>query len=340
MFSTASIATRHGRCASRPTSLQALLADDGPQHVRVLVAAQFETADRLIRRFIELGVPPSLHTATPSDDVVISIAGLTWASLQPELRPLLRNFKVLDWVVVAARSGTAINDPSFIGLTYLIDALWERWIEGDTDGLGRSRVLMHLGVLEGETLSTGVPRMQLEASEQPALGALAASDLVRLRDERVRFSHDLLGDWARMRVLVGEQSFASPASRDRANLPRWHRAMRLYGQRLLEQSADGSERWQRAIADLGEDSPTGSVIRDLFLGIAVPRDAMPPRCWSAAGRRCARMAGACSTACSTGSCLSRRCPIPGSPRLFKAKRTARSSSIFFACPTGPTGVLC
>ena len=38
-------------------------------------------------------------------------------------------------MVAAARSGTAINDPSFIGLTYLIDALWERWIEGDSDGL-------------------------------------------------------------------------------------------------------------------------------------------------------------------------------------------------------------
>jgi hypothetical protein len=259
------------RLASR--LMQDMLADAGPQHVHVLVTAQFEGADRLIRRFIEFALPASLHTATPIDrpsegdvrTLVASVAGLTWASLRSELRPLLTNLKVLDWVVAAIRSGTSINDPSFIGLTYLIDALWERWIEGDSDGLGRSRVLMHLGVLEGETLAIGVPRMQLEASEQPALAALAGSDLVRLRDERVRFSHDLLGDWARMRVLLGEQSLASPASRDRANLPRWHRAVRLYGQRLLEHSADGSERWQRAISELGDDSPTGPVIRDLFL---------------------------------------------------------------------------
>jgi hypothetical protein len=155
------------RLASR--FLQDLLADAGPRHVHVLVTAQFEAADRLIRRFIELGVPPSLHTATPidlpsEDDVqilVAAIAELTWASVRPELRPLLTNLKVLDWVVAAARSGTAINNPSFIGLTYLIDALWERWIEGDSDGLGRSRVLMHLGILEGDTLGSGVPRMQL-----------------------------------------------------------------------------------------------------------------------------------------------------------------------------------
>jgi hypothetical protein len=278
------------RLASR--FMQDLLADAGPQHVHVLVTAQFEAAEWLIRRFIEFGVPPSLHTATPidrpsEDDVqplVASIAELTWTSLRPEFRPLLTNLKVLDWVVAAARSGTAVNDPSFIGLTYLIDALWDRWIKGDSDGLGRSRVLMHLGILEGDTLATGVPRMRFEVSEQPTLGALAASDLVRLRDERVRFAHDLLGDWARMRVLVGEQSFASPASRDRGNLPRWHRAIRLYGQRLLEQSVDGSERWQRTIADLGDDSPTGSVIRDLFLEslfLATNAIALLERSWSA-----------------------------------------------------------
>jgi hypothetical protein len=250
-----------------------LLVEAHLQHVHVLVTAQFEAANRLIRRFVELDVPSSLRSATPiqrpsEDDVealVASVPELTWASLRPELRPLLTNMKVLDWVVAAARSGTAIDDPSFISLTYLIDALWERWIEGDSDGFGRSRALMHLGILEGDTLATGVPRMQFEASEQPALGALAASDLVRLRDERVRFSHDLLGDWARLRVLVGEQSFASPTIRDRANLPRWHRAVRLYGQRLLEQSANGAERWQQTIAGLDQDSPTGQVIRDLFL---------------------------------------------------------------------------
>jgi hypothetical protein len=254
--------------------LRDLLAQAGPRHVHVLVTAQFEGANRLIRRFVELDVPPSLRSATPTarpseDDVqtlAASIPELGWASLRPELRPLLTNLKVLDWVVAAARSGTAIDDPSFVGLTYLIDALWERWIDGDgDDGLGRSRAMMQLGILEGDTLATGVPRMRFEAGEQPALGALAKSDLIRLRDERVRFSHDLLGDWARLRVLVGEQSVASAASGERANLPRWHRAVRLYGQRLLEQSADGAERWQQTIAGFDADSPTGSVMRDLFL---------------------------------------------------------------------------
>ena len=254
--------------------MQELLAEAGPRHVHVLVIAQFEAADRVIRRFVELGVPLSLRSATPierpsEDDVqtlAVSIPELGWASLRPELRPLLTNLKVLDWVVAAARSGATIDDPSFVGLTFLIDALWERWVEGDgDDGLGRSHALKQLGILEGDTLATGVPLIRFQASEQPALSALRKSDLVRLRDERARFSHDLLGDWARLRVLMGEQSLAPTASGERANLPRWHRAVRLYGQRLLEQSADGAERWQQTIAGLAEDAPNSPVIRDLFL---------------------------------------------------------------------------
>ena len=278
--------------------MQDVLADGGPRHVHVLATAQFEATDRLIRRFVEFGASPALHRATPVprpseaevQNLIASIDGLQWASLRPELRPLLTNLKVLDWVVAAARSGTAINDPSFIGLTNLIDALWERWVEGDSDGLGRSRVLMHLGILEGDTLSAGIPRMQLEHSEQGALAALAGSDLVRIRDERVRFSHDLLGDWARMRVLVGEQSLSSPATGDRANLPRWHRAVRLYGQRLLERSADGPEQWRRSIEGLDAESPTARSYATSFLNRCFWRPTRA-RCLNEAGQRSLPTAG-------------------------------------------------
>jgi hypothetical protein len=284
--------------------MQAIFAEHGPQQVHVLVTAQFERADRIIRSFVECGLPSALHKATPlnrpsqSDvqSLVAPVEELRWASLRPELRPFLTNLKILDWVVAAARSGTAINDASFLGVTNLIDVLWERWIEGDNNGLGRSHLLMRLGILEGGTLSASVPRMHLEQSEQAALGSLTSSDLVRLRDERVRFSHDLLGDWARMRVLVGEHDLSSPAIRDRANLPRWHRAVRLFGQRILEQSSDGPQRWQQAVQALEDESQAGGVICDLFLEslfLATNAAELLERSWAAlsanGGRRLNRM---------------------------------------------------
>ncbi|MCS3926108.1 hypothetical protein M2175_001139 [Bradyrhizobium elkanii] len=250
--------------------MQALLAEHGPKHIHVLITSQIEPAPKLIRSFIEVGLPPALHRTTelylPSaDDVqslVAPISELQWASLRPELRPLLTNLKILDWLVAAARSGKAINPASIIGVSYLVDALWERWVEGDTDQLGRSQLLMRLGKLEGDTLLASVPRMQLEQSEQAALGSLTASDLVRIRDQRVRFTHDMLGDWARLNVLIGEPGLSAPSVRARAKLPRWHRAMRLFGQRLLEQADDGPERWRQAVEGLEDGTEEGAIIRD------------------------------------------------------------------------------
>ena len=272
--------------------MQALLAENGPKHVHLLVTGQIEPASKLIRSFIEAGLPPALHRTTPldlpsADDVqtlVAPISELQWASLRPELRPLLTNLKILDWLVAAARSGKAINPASIIGVSYLVDALWERWVEGDTDQLSRSHLLMRLGTLEGDTLLASVQRMQLEQSEQAALGSLTSSDLVRIRDQRVRFTHDMLGDWARLNVLIGEPGLSSPSVRARAKLPRWHRAMRLFGQRLLEQADDGPERWRQAVEGLGDGTEEGAIIRDQLveaLFLATNAVALLERSWEA-----------------------------------------------------------
>lgn len=272
--------------------MQALLAENGPKHVHLLITSQIEPAPKLMRSFIEAGLPPALHRTTPldfpsADDVeslVAPISELQWASLRPELRPLLTNLKILDWLVAAARSGKAINPASIIGVSYLVDALWERWVEGDTNQLSRSHLLMRLGTLEGDTLLASVPRMQLEQSEQAALGSLTSSDLVRIRDQRVRFTHDMLGDWARLHVLVGEPGLSAPSVRARAKLPRWHRAMRLFGQRLLEQADDGPDRWRQAVEGLADGTEECAIIRDQLieaLFLATNAVALLQRSWEA-----------------------------------------------------------
>ena len=67
-------------------------------------------------------------------------------------------------------------------------------------------------------------------------------------------------------------------------LPRWHRAMRLFGQRLLELSDDGCARWQQSVEAIESDSETGAVMRDLFLEslfLATDASALLERCWAA-----------------------------------------------------------
>jgi hypothetical protein len=170
----------------------------------------------------------------------------------------------LDWFARTPPKSQAGDDQQYVGLTAVIDQLWELWTESPADGLARSHFLMKLATTEAETLSRGVARTQLGHSEQQTLPGLEQSGLIRIRDERVSLAHDLLGDWARLRVLVAEDA-TSTATESRAASPRWQQAVRLFGQRLLEASADDQTRWRQSVESVKEESPSAGLMRDLFL---------------------------------------------------------------------------
>jgi hypothetical protein len=242
-------------------------------HVHILLTVQFEAVSRIVAGLSEHGVERRLleilEVERPTEEcvghAVASLPGLSWAMLRPEFRSLLTNLKILEWVVGAAQTGQPFDGAALVSLTALIDRLWERWVEGGGGDLALSGLLMRLSILEAQTVTAGVPRVSLGYAEQQALPGLIASDLVRVRRERVRFTHDLLGDWARMRVLVGDDPTAASTNRQQAALPRWHRAVRLYGQRLLEQGAEGLARWEQALSRLDDGSEASTIVRDLLL---------------------------------------------------------------------------
>ena len=100
-------------------------------------------------------------------------------------------------------------------------------------------------------------------NNRPCAG-LEQSGLIRIRDDRVSLAHDLLGDWARLRVLMAEDATSS-STESRAASPRWQQAVRLFGQRLLETSADGQGRWRQSVETVKEASASAGLLRDLFL---------------------------------------------------------------------------
>jgi SpoVK/Ycf46/Vps4 family AAA+-type ATPase len=245
----------------------------GASHVHLLFSVQFGSANNKLRELALLGVPQAALKVTPVNrpnehDILKLLAafpGLHWVALRPELRPLLTNLKILDWVARTLANDQPAGDEAYIGLTALIDRLWDHWTEGPDNGFATSHLLMNLAAAEADTLSHGLPRTQIGHAEQAALPALIQSGLIRVREERVSFSHDLLGDWARMRVLVAEDPTLSITSRGRAVSPRWQQAMRLFGQRLLERSSEAQENWRRSVAEVTEGSRPDELMRDLFL---------------------------------------------------------------------------
>ena len=243
-------------------------------HVHLLFSVQFAVAESKMRQLALLGVPQILLETTSVDrptepdirDLLARFPHLQWVTLRPELRSVLTNLKILDWFARTLARDSAASDQTPISLTGLIDQLWEHWTEDSNDGPARSHLLMTLATAEADGLSRGVPQTQMRGyAEQKALPSLVRSDLVRVRDERVFFAHDLLGDWARLRVLVAEDPMLSAASRDRALAPRWQQALRLFGQRLLEHSDLDRERWRQFVQQSHEESSQDGLIQDLFL---------------------------------------------------------------------------
>lgn len=248
-----------------------LSANPAAQHVHVLLTVQSEAAGASMRQLVQLGAPEAVRSTFPlaqpsQDELDLLLSGLpqlAWVRLRPELRPVLTNLKVLDMTARALHSEQSVGSRRFLGLTTLIDILWEDWIE-HRDG-GRSHVLKTLGIEEAERLSHGVSRQSLGFAEQQALSGLAASGLLQLKDERVTFTHDLLSDWARLRVLIGDGPMTSPVNQHRAQSPRWHKPIRLFGQRILEQAADDISPWRACVENVPDEPASTALIRDLFL---------------------------------------------------------------------------
>ncbi|MHB1530427.1 MAG: hypothetical protein ACYCXT_13605 [Acidiferrobacteraceae bacterium] len=241
------------------------------QHLHVLLTVQSDAAAVSMRQLAQLGTSDAtlttLDLALPSrdelDTLFSGLPQLSWVALRPELRPLMTNLKVLDMTARTLYSEKSLGSRPLVGLTTLIDILWEDWIEHHEGG--RSHVLKTIATEEADRLSNGVSRQSLGFTEQQALPGLTTSGLVRLKDERVAFAHDLIGDWARMRVLIGDGPITSSVNQQRTQSPRWHKAIRLFGQRVIEQSDNGIDQWRVFVDNVPDKPAAGALIRDLFL---------------------------------------------------------------------------
>src|SRR6185436_1101244 len=88
----------------------------------------------------------------------------------------------------------------------------------------------------------------------PCWGHWRKKGLIRARPPSVQFAHDLIGDWARYRILKFEGHDAHQMVKALAPIPRWGRAIRLSAQSLAEHGA-GLAHWKASTAKLtGDDA--------------------------------------------------------------------------------------
>lgn len=192
---------------------------------------------------------------------------------RPNLPSVFRNLKILDLVLSNANEET--NTATWVGETDILDWYWSQHIQTGSDRVARSRFAQKLACVEADQFLTGVPIGEFDSDECRLSVGLEQDQVVRSHEERFRFEHDLLSDWARARFLISRQHEVVDLVRDKALNPRWHRAIRIYGLCLLENQANGDERWSELISQL---SPKGQhkVEGDLVLeAIAFAANAEP-----------------------------------------------------------------
>ncbi len=263
-------------CAADLLRSLPLSPDSGSCPWRVLLTSEPAGWDSVGKQLFAQGVDPTLFRAElvgfPSRSEVRGLLSripvLVPVANRPELGSLLQNLKVLDWVAIAAKTRKNIGTKSWVGLSEVMDGVWEYWTGTDSDRFARASVLKKLGQIEGASLVATMPLSELDQAELRTLGTPELSHLVHDEEERIGFTHDLVGDWARVRVLIGKQD-VTQALTERAILPRWHRAIRFYGQRLLEQQQDSTAVWRRMIDQCARDDSAAALARDLLLESAV-----------------------------------------------------------------------
>jgi hypothetical protein len=251
--------------------LKAASQPGASERCQVVITCRPDEWDRVRRRLIRHGITPTIEevqvreiTVTELEAVTRQLPALRALVQRPHLRPLLRWPKALD--IVAMHWKGESGSPTWVTESDFARWFWQSAITRDEALTTRGRVARKLATLIADRVAIAAPVNEFAAEELAALRELHQERHVEVDEIRqtVRFAHDLVADFARLRELQSQGEGAAPYIRSRLHSPFWHRAVRLYGLDLLEQQADSAE-WERFFALFAEQTPTDEMAQNLLL---------------------------------------------------------------------------
>jgi hypothetical protein len=243
-------------------------ASDGA--LQLIVTAQSFSLDRVIRAVVSANGPAHRTVAIAGlDDEDMRLAleqrpQLGRLAIDGRLRGVLRRPKLLEVLADAIDTTSDEQLRAAADEAAVADLWWDHLALGVDQRGQRAELLIGLASEQGDSLTDAVPAGRLGALGLGQYAAVAdplRADAVLAADERsYAFAHDLFGDWSRLRALSEWDSGGEQAIMNKALLPSWHRAIRLFALRSLR---NDREQWAQQQSSLRNDGV--DVAADLFL---------------------------------------------------------------------------
>lgn len=184
----------------------------------------------------------------------------------------LRNFlfkpKVLDLFARRLKSGGIVDTSKWIGESSLITWYWDEEIAAHPDSLKRGVILKRLAEEFADNLIVELPATELSSDDLSAIQELVRERILKSRNDRISFEHDLIADWIRLRILIDKYPNVNEYIKDKITSPMWCKALRLLGIHLLETEHD-IQKWKGLFDSFSGCKNSGNLGQDLLLEASI-----------------------------------------------------------------------
>lgn len=251
-----------------------MAAANAADNWRLLISCQTEDYEDLVKKLYRKnlvlnGSKLEISSIEHDSQLKVTEAFPALASLfkHRHLKEFLGNLKYLDLLAYTVTNKTEELNKKDLGETDIIDYLWNDMLES-VEGANSdqcSRFLQMTAQRQADELSVSIAKTEFEVSDLVVLPTLKQKKAIREYKDRLYFTHDLWGDWARYRMIRSQGSRAKNFMLSLGlSSPLWCKAIRLYGVSLLEREG-GTAEWIKLYQLLNETRAAEKVLQDLLL---------------------------------------------------------------------------
>jgi uncharacterized protein YlzI (FlbEa/FlbD family) len=166
-----------------------------------------------------------------------------------KLLTMLERPKIIDFFT---RNPELPNINEWSSEADLVEWYWQMEVSQQNNGAMRESFILNLACKLGDSSQSSIRTSSFSPSELTIMQDLEKDGICTRHGTKIKFSHDLLLDWFKQRVILDYLDEEPEYCFSKIDSPSWHRAITLFGLHLLDHSGSTlswDELFKRAEAD-------------------------------------------------------------------------------------------